>query len=78
MTCREFVDFLLDYLERTLPTEQRDVFEEHIGEGPTCVTYVETYKETIRLGQLCRDSDGPVPEEVPEGLVRAILAARER
>ena len=79
MTCREFVDFLMDYLEGALPATQRATFQEHMGECPSCVTYLETYEETVRLGrEVCRDLEGPVPEDVPEQLVRAILAARER
>ena len=44
---------------------------------PGCETYLETYRETIRLGKecFCGGSDA-LPEHVPEGLVQAILAAR--
>ena len=78
MTCREFVDFLMEYLEQSLPQTQREVFEGHLGECPGCVTYLETYRETLRLEKsLCGDDpDAPIPEDVPERLVAAILAAR--
>ena len=78
MKCREFVDFLMAYIEEELPEDERSVFEEHMAECPPCVTYLDTYKETVRLGQDVCDDDGPVPEEVPERLVQAILAARPR
>ena len=79
ITCREFVDFLMDYLDDLLPVEQRGVFEEHMSDCPSCVTYLDTYRETVRLGrEICRDPEGPVPEDTPEPLVRAILAARAR
>ena len=78
MNCREFVDFLMDYLDDSLSGGQRSVFEGHMNECPTCVTYLDTYKETVRLGKLCADPEGPVPEDVPERLVAAILAARSR
>ena len=79
ITCREFVDFLMDYLEESLPEAERRVFELHMDACPSCVTYLDTYRETVRLGrEICRDPEGPVPEEVPEGLVQAILAARAR
>ena len=78
MKCQEFVDFLMAYLDRELPEGERATFEAHMVECPPCVTYLDTYAETVRLGQtLCRDPEGPVPEDVPEGLVRAILAARK-
>lgn len=77
MTCREFVDFLLAYLEGGLQGPQRAVFDQHMAACPSCVTYLDTYRDTIRLGELCRDDpEGPVPSEVPEELVQAILSAR--
>ncbi len=78
MTCRELVEFLMDYVENELGAEERGVFEAHLGECPTCVDYVESYRETVRLGEtLCEDPDGPLPADVPEQLVRGILAARK-
>ena len=46
---------------------------------PGCLNYLATYRETVRMGRcLCDEPDGPVPDDVPEDLVRAILAARQR
>ena len=79
MNCREFVDFLMDYLDQELPEAQRSTFEEHLAQCPPCVHYLESYAATVRLGQtLCRDPEGPIPEDAPERLVQAILAARAR
>ncbi len=79
MTCRDFVDFLMSYIDGDLAAEPRRVFEEHLRICPPCVTFMDTYRETIRLGKFaCREDDGPVPEEAPEELVRAILVARAR
>ena len=79
MNCREFVDFLMAYIDGELPEAERSVFDAHMVDCPPCQTYLETYKETVQLGQdLCRDSDGPIPDEVPERRVAAILAARPR
>ena len=76
VTCREFADFLMDYLSGSLPAPERVTFEEHLGECPDCVAYLSTYRQTIELGKAaCRAAD-PVPSEAPEELVRAILAAR--
>ena len=77
MTCREFVDFLMGYLEGELDPKVRAAFDAHMGACPQCVSYVETYRETVRLGRelLCAP-DAPVPDDVPEELVAAILAAR--
>ena len=76
MNCRDFVDFLMAYLERELEQRQREVFEEHMGDCPSCRDYLVTYEDTIRLGKLACSDTGDVPEEAPEALIRAILAAR--
>lgn len=79
MTCRELVDFLMEYLDGELPADQRDIFESHVGECPPCEAYLDTYKQTIRLGKgVCSEPDGAAPEDVPEQLIQAILAARPR
>jgi len=78
VTCQEFVQFLMDYLEGTLGGRTRGTFEEHMGECPGCVGYLDSYRETIRLGRLCGSPDEPVPEDVPEQLLSAILAARKQ
>lgn len=76
MNCREFVDFLMAYLEGDLPDEQRAVFERHLHACPPCEVYLEQYRETVELGrQVCR-ADDEAPEDAPEALVQAILAAR--
>ena len=78
MNCREFVDFLMAYLDGTLEASEREVFEVHMVDCPGCETYLETYRETIRLGKACFcGCSDDLPEHVPEGLVQAILAARE-
>ena len=77
MTCRELIDFLMDYLEGELSEAQRQAFEHHLSRCPDCVAYLAAYKDTIQLGkQAFAEQDGDVPEEVPEELVRAILASR--
>lgn len=78
ITCREFVDFLMDYLEGSLEADVRSTFKGHMDDCPSCVTYLDTYRETVALGKriLCDAPDGPVPEDVPDDLVQAILAAR--
>lgn len=79
MNCREFVDFLMSYIEGDLDDEPTRVFEEHMRLCPPCETYLDSYRETIRLGRLaCRDEDGPPPGDAPEQLIRAILAARRQ
>lgn len=74
MTCQQFVAFLMAYLDGELPAQERALFEEHMAVCPDCVRYLSQYNETVRAAQLSIDDD--LPADVPEELVRAILAAK--
>jgi anti-sigma factor RsiW len=77
VTCRDFADFLMDYLDGSLSAPERECFKEHLAECSDCAAYLATYQETIRLGKaVCADDKGVIPPEVPDELVRAIVAAR--
>ncbi|MBW2282429.1 MAG: zf-HC2 domain-containing protein [Deltaproteobacteria bacterium] len=79
MTCQELADFLLRYLDGELPAPQGESFAEHLALCPPCKAYLTTYQKTVKLGQsVCADPEGPVPGDVPDELVEAILAARSR
>lgn len=78
ITCRELIDFLMDYTSGELPAAQRAEFERHLAVCPPCVNYLRTYEESVRLGKSAfADLDRPTPESVPEDLVRAILNSRD-
>ncbi len=77
MTCQELVDFLRAYVDGELPESEQAAFEDHLGECPPCVAYLDSYRETIRLGRaVCANPDDPIPDDVPERLIEGILAAR--
>ncbi|MHC4225207.1 MAG: anti-sigma factor family protein [Planctomycetota bacterium] len=79
ITCRDFVDFLMRYLDRELPAGERANFEQHIADCPPCHVYLAQYEDTVLLEkEICPDPEGELSEEVPEELVAAILAARQR
>ena len=44
---------------------------------PSCVSYLNTYEKTVLLARACAVDD-PVPADVPESLVQAILAAQKK
>jgi len=79
MTCRELVEFLSAYLAGELAAEEQARFDGHLAECPDCVRYLRSYEETMAVakGAFAHPGD-PVPADVPEELVRAILAARRR
>ena len=72
MTCREVIEFLIDYVDGTLPARELEQFERHLALCDSCTAYLHTYQLTIRLEK--RIDDGPI--DPPEELVRAVLATR--
>jgi anti-sigma factor RsiW len=77
ITCRELVEFLDAYFDGELPPQDATDFEQHLSACPPCVAYMKSYRESIALGRraTCESPDTPV-DDVPEDLLRAILAAR--
>ena len=78
LTCRELIEFLAAYLDAELPPAEHAAFEAHLALCPDCVTYLASYRETIRLGKQALGADAPVSEDVPSELIEAILGARTR
>ena len=77
ITCREFEDFILAYLDGELPLRQRRIFEFHIRVCRECRDYLTAYRLSTELAKRAfGDPDQPLPDDVPEDLVKAILAAK--
>ena len=80
MNCREFTEFLHEYLLSNLPAQERAEFDKHLAECPWCVAYLDSYQKTIHLEQaaLSTPEDASPPADAPEELIQAILRARSR
>lgn len=79
MTCREFADFIGDYLSGELQPDVRDRFARHLEICDNCQRYLAGYEATVKLGKRAfADEDADVPADVPETLVKAILAAKRQ
>jgi len=57
ITCIELVELVTDYLEGTLPPEERRRFDAHIADCDGCTAYLEQFRETIRLVGVLREED---------------------
>jgi anti-sigma factor RsiW len=78
MTCREFINFLLDYMSGELSEAERTTFDEHLAVCESCVAYLKNYQSTVEVGRIVSaELDDPLPSDVPEDLIKAILAARQ-
>jgi anti-sigma factor RsiW len=77
VTCREFAEFIMDYLAGELPADARAPFERHLTRCHGCHEYLAQYKSTVEAGRLAfQNPDEEVPAEVPEELIKAVLAAK--
>ncbi|HET9325339.1 MAG TPA: zf-HC2 domain-containing protein [Methylomirabilota bacterium] len=64
LPCRELVELVTDYLEDRLSPIDRARFEAHLTECEACRTYLEQFRETIRvLGRLPEESLSPEARE---------------
>ena len=78
ITCEQFEEFILAYTEGKLPKRQQIVFELHLKVCPECRDYLAAYRRTIEVSKRAfEEPDQALPDEVPEDLVKAILAARD-
>ncbi len=71
LTCRDIVQLMTEYLEGTMPTEERLRFERHVAICPACRGFLAQMRETLRLS-------GDVTEESISPEVRAELLAAFR
>jgi anti-sigma factor RsiW len=79
MNCREFTEFLHEYLAGNLPEAERLEFDKHLAECPWCVAYLDSCNKTIQLEKaaFAASDKTPPPAEAPEELIQAILQARK-
>ena len=76
MNCREFVEFLMAYVNSELPDGEAAAFRQHISDCPPCIHYLDTYKQTLELEKQAYAEEEELFQEAPENLVKAIMKAR--
>ena len=76
ITCEEADDFIVDYLDGTLPERPRHLFERHIRMCPACKRYLERQRKVVALVAREGQMSAVQPSPPPESLVQAILRAR--
>lgn len=74
ITCRELIDYIVDYVDGALDESAKLDFERHLEVCRSCRAYLETYRQTMSLTRIAV-TDEPL-EDVPEELVQSILARR--
>jgi anti-sigma factor RsiW len=76
LTCREFIDSLIDYSSGEFDPNQSARLEAHLLWCRNCAVYLSTYEATIRLSRgAFQYPDEAESLPVPDDLVQTILAA---
>ncbi len=79
MNCREFVEFICAYREGELRGEVLREFEKHVAGCKPCVDYLRDYGNVIALAKgAYSDPESEVPDEAPQELIDAVMAAIRR
>ena len=74
VVCRDGVEMLMDYLEGTLPSPDREAIELHVSGCPRCRAFVESYRQTPRI--LRAATAAALPEDLAESLRRYLASRR--
>ena len=77
--CIDLVELVTGYLEGALDEERRLTIEAHLRLCEGCQTYVEQFRETVRvLGHLPLHAAQDLPDQVRRELLAAFRAERPR
>ena len=76
ISCQEFDDFIVSYLDGTLPPKQRLLFQGHVAMCSVCRKYLHRYKQTMDLTKIACLPIEESRADVPDDLVNAILKAK--
>ena len=67
MSCQELVEFVTEYLEGTLPAQDRHRFEAHLAGCLGCTSYLAQMRQTIRITS--RLNEEAIPPEAKQALL---------
>jgi anti-sigma factor RsiW len=76
LTCQEVIDYLSAYVAGELCPVEQAAMDRHIAVCPACVNFLDSFRATLAVTQ--SPNLFPVAEPIPEGLVKAVLAARKK
>ena len=69
LSCEDVNQFILDYLEDTIPASTRSRFDAHVAMCPNCNSFFDQYVRTIDLVH----EEGSLAIDPPEELVEMTL-----
>jgi anti-sigma factor RsiW len=75
ITCREFVASIAEYQGSEMPPRRRAIFADHLSQCDKCSAYLNSYAAAVKLA---KDAYAPGTDEMPDELVRSIMASHRR
>lgn len=72
ITCQEVVELVTDYLEGALPSDETELFEQHLNFCDGCEWYVDQMRITLDTVGRVREEEAP-----PEMRERLLMAFRD-
>ena len=77
LTCREFEEFVLAYLDGELTPKQLTRFNMHLRMCRECREYIAAYQRTTEINRAVLGApDESLSDDVPADLIKAILESK--
>jgi len=73
--CDECVELLVDYIGGELPPERARALEIHLDLCPSCVCFVNTYRNTVNIARTLQPED--IPPELTQQLIEFLHKEKE-
>jgi hypothetical protein len=73
--CDECVDLLVDYISGELPAERARALEIHLDLCPPCVTFVNTYRNTVNIARTLQADE--IPPELTQRLIEFLRKEKQ-
>ena len=78
LSCRQVLEFLADYVGRSLSESEREEFDRHLIRCASCRAYLASYETTITLARAALRSEEAIVQDAPEELIEAVLAVTSK
>jgi hypothetical protein len=76
LSCKDLVELVTEFLEGTLPRDERTRFEMHVAACAGCGAYLRQMRDTLRVtGRLTEDA---LPARAQEDLLRAFRSWKKK
>ncbi len=74
ITCKQFNDFIFDYVGGNLSEKESVLFMRHMRVCPMCRQFLRNYIAALKASEMILPFDDTVvPESVPQDLIEAII-----